>query len=227
MGYREEWKLLHVLNTSKNAKLTGPELAEMGVDCKGDTIMPLVYSNIVEFNNNDGTYQLSQAATMLLNNFIICNGDREKTFIQVDQPTCFVIMPFSEAWSENVYKNLIEPAVNEVNLKCIRGDEIERTGQLNSNIFKTLQKVGLVIAEISSPNPNVYYEIGVADTLGKETLFLYDPGKNNKIPADKVDVHYSEYSQTNLPEAKERLKNELQKIIKRYKLFATPKFCND
>jgi hypothetical protein len=26
---------------------------------------------------------------------------------------------------------------------------------------------------------------------------------------------------------KERLKNELQKIINRYKLFATPEFCND
>jgi hypothetical protein len=57
-------------------------------------------------------------------------------------------------------------------------------------------------------------------------LNLYDPGKNNKIPADKVDVHYSEYSQSNLPESKESLKNELQKIINRYKLFATPKFCN-
>jgi hypothetical protein len=227
MGYREEWKMLHVLNTSKNGKLNINELAEMGIDCRNDTIYPLINSKIVEFNNNDGTYQLSQVATMLINNFIVCNGAREKTYIQVDQPTCFVIMPFSESWSDNVYKNLIEPALNEVNLKCIRGDEIERTGQLNSNIFKTLQKVGLVIAEISSPNPNVYYEIGVADTLGKETLFLYDPGKNNKIPADKVDVHYSEYSQNNLLEAKERLKNELQKIINRYRLFATPNFCND
>jgi hypothetical protein len=227
MGYREEWKMLHVLNTSKNGKLNINELAEMGIDCRNDTIYPLINSKIVESNNNDGTYQLSQVATMLINNFIVCNGARDKTYIQVDQPSCFVIMPFSEDWSDNVYKNLIEPALNEVNLKCIRGDEIERTGQLNSNIFKTLQKVGLVIAEISSPNPNVYYEIGVADTLGKETLFLYDPGKNNKIPADKVDVHYSEYSQNNLPEAKVRLKNELQKIINRYRLFATPNFCND
>jgi hypothetical protein len=227
MAAREEWKMLHVLNTSKNAKLTGQELAEMGIDCRADTIMPLLFSKIVEYNNNDGTYELSQAANILVNKFIICNGDREKTDLHVDQPSCFVIMPFSETWSDNVYRNLIEPAVNEVNLKCIRGDEIERTGQLNSNIFKTLQKVGLVIAEISSPNPNVYYEIGVADTLGKETLFLYDPGMNNKIPADKVDVHYTEYSQTNLPEAKERLKKELQNIINRYKLFATPEFCND
>lgn len=226
MGYREEWKMLHVLNTSKNAKLTAQELAEMGIDCRGDTIIPLLNSKIVE-HNHDGTYELSQVANAIINQFIVCNGARDKTYIQVDQPTCFVIMPFSESWSDNVYKNMIEPAVNEVNLKCIRGDEIERTGQLNSNIFKTLQKVGLVIAEISSPNPNVYYEIGVADTLGKETLFLYDPEKNNKIPADKVGVHYSEYSQTNLPEAKERLKNELQKIIYRYKLYATPDFCND
>lgn len=218
--------MLHVLNTSKNAKLTALELEEMGIDCRNDTILPLVYSKIVEFNDKDGTYELSQAANTLINSFIICNGNREKTFIQVDQPSCFVIMPFSEAWSDDVYQNLIEPALNEVNLKCIRGDEIERTGLLNSNIFKTIQKVGLVIAEISSPNPNVYYEIGVADTLGKETLFLYDPGKNNKIPSDKDNVHYSEYSQTNLPDAKERLKNELQKIIDLYKLFATPKFCN-
>jgi hypothetical protein len=225
MGYREEWKMIHVLNMSKNAKLTAQELAEMGVDCRGDTIMPLIYSRIVEFNNNDGTYELSQAANMLVNKFIVCNGDREKTDLHVDQPSCFVIMPFSEVWSEDVYRKLIEPALSEVGLECIRGDEIERTGQLNSNIFKTIQWVGFVIAEISSPNPNVYYEIGVADTLGKEILFLYDPNKNNKIPADKVDVHYLEYAQSDLYKAKENLKNELQKIISRYKLFATPKYC--
>lgn len=224
MGFREEWKMIHLLNTSKKGILTASELKEMGIDCRGDTIMPLVYSKVVKHHKND-TFVLNPVANFMLNQFIVCNGDREKTYLHVDLPSCFVIMPFSEPWSDDVYKNLIEPSLIEVNLKCIRGDEIERTGQLNSNIFKTLQKAGMVIAEISSPNPNVYYEIGVADTLGKETLFLYDPGKNNKIPADKVDVHYVEYSQSNLPEAKERLKNELQKIIDRYKLFTTPEYC--
>ena len=67
--------------------------------------------------------------------------------------------------------------------------------------------------------------MGVVDALGKETFILFDPAKNKQIPADKKGIHYTEYSQTNLPDAKEKLKAALKEKIDYYKLLATTKYC--
>ena len=225
MSAREQWKMIHVLNTSAKPKLNSDELAQLNIDCYNDTIGVLINDGIVEEDTNDKTYSLSLAAKNMINKFIVSNGERDKTDMYVDQPSCFVIMPFNEPWSDDVYKNFIKPAVEEVGLKCIRGDEIERTGQLTSNIFKTIQRIGLIIAEISVPNPNVYYELGIVDAFGKDTLVLYDPDKNSQIPADKEGIHYIKYTQNNLAEAKANLKKALQNLTDKYKLFATPLFC--
>lgn len=38
MAYRDQWKMLHSLNTSKRGALNETELIEMGIDCYPDTI---------------------------------------------------------------------------------------------------------------------------------------------------------------------------------------------
>ena len=226
MSNRAQWKMIHTLNTCNTGKMTVAELAELGIVCFDDTIRELIGNGIIHFEDeHNGPYSLSQIARTMINKFIVASGNRNKTNMYIDQPSCFVIMPFSESWSQDVYDNLIKPAVEEVELKCIRGDEIERTGMLNDNIFKAIQEAGFIIGEISSPNPNVYYELGVVDALGKETFILFDPAKNKQIPADKKGIHYTEYSQTNLPDAKEKLKAALKEKIDYYKLLATTKYC--
>jgi hypothetical protein len=226
MSYRDQWKMIHLLNTCKPGGLTIPELGSLSINCYYDTIMELINDKIVESADPlKGPFTLHPIARRMLNDFIVCRGDRDKTFMQVDQPSCFVIMPFSEDWSDAVYKNIFEPAIRDAKLECIRGDEIDRVGQLTPGIFKTLQTVGVVLADITAPNPNVYYELGVADTLGKEVFVLAQKGKENRIAADKMGVHYHTYDPTLPKQSREELANALKQWVDANSLLATPQFC--
>ncbi len=226
MSYRDQWKMIHLLNTCSKGELTAADLEKMSVNCKVDTIYMLLDSKIVECNDREnGPYWLNPVARQILNQFIVCRGDRDKTIMYVDQPVCFVIMPFSEKWSANVYDKIIKPAVEGADLTCIRGDEIERTGTLNGNIFKTLQRAGLVVADITAPNPNVYYELGVADTLGKESFVIYQVGNEKKIAADKEGIHYYAYDPKVPGKAKKELCLALKAWNKDQNLKNTARYC--
>ena len=63
------------------------------------------------------------------------------------------------------------------------------------------------MAEVSVPNPNVYYEIGLADALGKP-VFLFKQ-ENVTLPADFGGVHYYNYDLNDLTTGRQKLASEL------------------
>ncbi|MDQ6760945.1 MAG: nucleotide-binding protein, partial [Acidobacteriota bacterium] len=54
-----------------------------------------------------------------------------------------------------------------------------------------ITQAGVIVAEVSVPNPNLYYEIGLADALGKP-VFLFKQASAT-LPADFGGVHYYPY----------------------------------
>ncbi len=59
-------------------------------------------------------------------------------------------------------------------------------------IASTLLAVGIVHEDIaSSTQANIYYELGVAQALGKETVLVKSPG--SKVPSDFVRTEYIEF----------------------------------
>jgi hypothetical protein len=87
----------------------------------------------------------------------------------MNQPTCFVIMPFGRKTDASgalvdfdaVYRKIIRPAVEEVGLRVIRGDE-ELTGTvLQREIIDKLIRCEYAVADLTTENPSVYYELGV------------------------------------------------------------------
>jgi hypothetical protein len=112
-------------------------------------------------------------------------------------------MPFSELWSSDVYSNLIEPAVKAAGFQCIRGDSIVRTGDLTANILNEILVMGVAIVDVSTPNPNVFYELGLCHAIGKDTLLLKQTGM--VMPADLAGAHYSEYALRNVTNYRDML----------------------
>ena len=62
---------------------------------------------------------------------------------------------------DKTYKNIIKPVVEECGLKCIRGDEIIHSGIIDNPMYKYLYHADIVIADLSTYNPNAFYELGV------------------------------------------------------------------
>jgi hypothetical protein len=84
---------------------------------------------------------------------------------------CFVEMPFDSRF-DGIWKAVIKPTVEGLNHKCIRGDDIFTTGSVLEDIFKQIKSADYVIADISIPNPNVYYELGYSHALDKKVILI-------------------------------------------------------
>jgi hypothetical protein len=206
MSNRKMWKMLHLLYNINTNGLTEPKLKNAGVDCNPDTIYPLLDSKAVVFE--DGEYRLTQAAREILRCCIVANRKWGTEDIQVDSPEVFVVMPFSELWSDNVYNWMIKPAIKDAGFKCIRGDTPIRATDLENTIWNALLKAGLIVADISGGNPNVFYEIGLAHALGKDVFILKQ--KEAKVPADFGGTHYYAYELDRLDYYQKTLRNAIK-----------------
>ncbi len=110
---------------------------------------------------------------------------------QVERDLCFVIMPFGQPWSARTYAVVSETLAGE-GYRCRRADEYHGRVIL-ADIWRGLNEGSVVIADLTSANPNVYYELGLAHVLGKEVISLLQRGE--EIPFDQRPfriLHYED-----------------------------------
>ena len=86
------------------------------------------------------------------------------------RPTCFVVMGYGKKTDfqqnktfdlDKSYQYIIKPAVTEAGFKCVRADEIQHAGNINIPMYDQLLNADLVIADLSTTNPNALFELGV------------------------------------------------------------------
>jgi len=207
MSDRAMWKMLHLLYTLPpgRRRLTDRQLNAVGIDCYSDTVDPLLESDLVHQRRNE--YWLTPAARGVLRTCVVANRRWPSDDLLVDYPTVFVVMPFRESWSNAVYNQLIRPAVLSAKLECVRGDTVVRIGDLTKNVWGAIMRAGIIVAEVSAPNPNVFYELGLGHALGKDAILLKQ--KSAKLPADFGGAHYQEYELQSLGRARKWLRTEL------------------
>jgi hypothetical protein len=181
MGDREMWKMLHLLYNASGPGLTRAQLDRAGINCYNDTIAHLTgCGGVIE---QSGVFDLSGSTRFLLDHFLVANPSWKSRDMLVDEPSAFVIMPFAEpAWMADVESQMIQPAVHAAGFAYQRGDTIVRTGDLTDNVWSAMLHAGVIVADISAVNANVFYELGIARTLGKEMFVLKE--RSASIPAD-------------------------------------------
>lgn len=131
----------------------------------------------------------------------------------VDPRLTFVLMPFTDELTE-IYQVFIKPVVEcpEFGLVCRRADDIKSNRAIIQDIWKSLCEARFVIADLTGFNANVLYELGVAHTLGKETILIYQRGSGVKFPFDLAHIRRIEYDNTAL--GGRNLKTELSATLK-------------
>jgi hypothetical protein len=108
------------------------------------------------------------------------------------QKLCFTIMGFGKKTDfstgrnydlDKTYINIIKPAVESSGYTSIRADEILDAGLIDKSMYALLVKADLVIADITTLNPNALYELGIRHaSRPNSTIILKD--KDGKIPFD-------------------------------------------
>jgi hypothetical protein len=98
-------------------------------------------------------------------------------------PKIFVIMPFSEPF-ESLYREVIKPVADEMGFAITRVDEITGPGIILDDIQQQIEDSHAVVAEVSTHNPNVFYELGYAHALKKPAILLVRREDAAKMPFD-------------------------------------------
>ncbi|HEY6615152.1 MAG TPA: hypothetical protein VIZ32_11555, partial [Vicinamibacterales bacterium] len=84
---------------------------------------------------------------------------------------CFLVMPFSLEWSNDVHKALAA-ACKAMSVTPVRGDDLFTPTDILVDIWQSINAADIVVADITGRNPNVLYELGVAHTLAKPVLII-------------------------------------------------------
>lgn len=131
--------------------------------------------------------------------------------IEKIENSCFVVMPFSSLYQIE-YDNIIKPTLEELNIKCVRGDEIYSKQRIMDDIWQSIKSCRFVIAELTGKNPNVLYEVGLAHAIGKPVIIL--TRNADDVPFDLKDLRYLYYD-INDPFWGENLKLGLKSLIQK------------
>jgi len=104
----------------------------------------------------------------------------------------------------------IKAACTQLNLECKKADDIWVNSTFIQDIFELIFTSKIVIADFTNKNPNVFYEVGIAHTLGKTVIPISQ--SIDDVPSDLRHHRVLKY----LPnqEGYLNLQDELMKRIK-------------
>lgn len=134
--------------------------------------------------------------------FLRANGINEND-LQVDSRLIFVLTPFHDEHIGDFHT--IRDVCTDAGYKCVRGDESYFQGDIFSEMLKLIAKSGLIIANINGRNPNVFYELGVAQAMNKTVILVSRKPEN--LPIDIKSRRFLVYSN------QEELRTLLRDII--------------
>jgi len=134
---------------------------------------------------------------------------------------CFVIQPFDKGPYDKRYDDILKPAIIDAGLDPYRVDEDPSVTVPIDDIEKHIKDAEICIADISTNNPNVWYEVGYAFANGKPVLLICAEPRAEPFPFDvrhRQIVSYATHSSSDFEKLKKevtfRLKGQLTKAEK-------------
>ncbi|NOH51288.1 hypothetical protein F0262_25220 [Vibrio rotiferianus] len=123
--------------------------------------------------------------------------NKKEIAVKVGEKTCFVIMPISNqpGYESNhftlVYEDIIRPAIEAAGMRPVRADETVNTNLIQLDILRKVIESDIAICDMSSKNPNVFYELGVRQAFDKPTVLMIDDATS--APFDVSSLRYVDY----------------------------------
>ena len=129
----------------------------------------------------------------------------------VESDLVSVMMPFGEGFSDVFYA--IRETARELDLRCFRVDDIWESHTVLQDIVSLIDRSRVVICDCSDRNPNVFYEIGISHSIGRDVILISQSSQD--IPFDLRHLRYVEYLNNGegISELREKLYDRLQYLI--------------
>lgn len=154
--------------------------------------------------NDDKTYK--KVFKTHYSEFLKANGISKNELI-IDDRLVFVLTPFNSRFYGEFM--IIKNACESKGFTCLRGDEKEFKGDIFPQILKHIVRARIIVANLNGRNPNVLYELGVAQAMDKSVILISREPKD--LPIDIQSQKFLIYSDFNM--LAEKLKQELEGIV--------------
>jgi MAP3K TRAFs-binding domain len=125
----------------------------------------------------------------------------EATSMSENQPLCFVLMPFglkpdpaggSAIDFDRVYEQAIEPGIEAADMFPVRADEEKLGGIIHKAMFERLLLCEFAVADLTTSNPNVMYELGIRHAARpRTTLTVF--AESSLLPFDVKPLRTQPY----------------------------------
>jgi hypothetical protein len=167
--------------------------------------------NQCEENNRRYLRTIDSLRTQL-KNIVPANPIWATRNFQTDSSLCFVLMPFAEEFYQ-IYEQAISVASENAGLRCMHAGEIFDNREIVEDIWESICTAQIIVADVTHRNPNVFYELGICHTLGKEVIVITQNSVD--VPFDIRHRRYIEYSTKALNTLKSRLEKTIQTVVVR------------
>lgn len=134
-------------------------------------------------------------------------------------PTCFVIQPFDHGKFDKRFEDTFRPAIEEAGLEPYRVDKDPKVEIPIEAIENGIRDAAICLADVTTDNPNVWYELGYAFADGKAVIMVCsDERKEGRFPFDiqhRTVVGYKTESQSDFVQLKEDIKDRILALMKK------------
>lgn len=108
---------------------------------------------------------------------------------RIEPALASAMMPFDAGFND-VY-NAIQVASESAGMRCRRADDIWENAAIIQDVVALIDRSRVVVCDCTGRNPNVFYEAGIAHTLGREVILITQNPQD--IPFDLRHLRYVHY----------------------------------
>jgi hypothetical protein len=145
------------------------------------------------------------------------NRDDAGQIFESTSSLCFVLIPFSTEF-ELTYRQIILPAAQRAGLTALRAADLHRPGLIGEQIRVAIQQARVCVVDLTESNPNVLYELGLAQALGKPVVLLAREG--SELPFDVRSLRVLFYRPDDADQAIERLERMVSSVLRQGRIDA-------
>ncbi len=125
---------------------------------------------------------------------------------------CLIIAPF-DAGAARV-RRVLAGAVRELGVQVLDASEAKASESRVSTVAAWIADADFVVADVSRQNPDVFYELGFAQALGKPTILLVEDNTEASLPSSLAGNLFITYSDKALAALGDAVKRALLRAIR-------------
>jgi hypothetical protein len=129
----------------------------------------------------------------------------------------FVLMPFAKDFKP-IFEDHIKKVGKEIFMNVFRADDLFTNNSILEGIWKSINSSRIVIADLTTKNPNVFYEIGLCHAIGKDVVLIAQ--NQDDVPSDfpHLRVLFYTYTPRGMAEFESSLKKRLYTILEEQRI---------